>query len=163
MEKEVVSNEVSCLLLIQLEDGEEGFLRYLYVAYLLHAFLASFLLFEQLALAAHITTIALGGHVFAYLLDGFTGDDLGSDGGLHGDVELLSGYQLFELLTHAASQVVGIALVGEGGEGINWLAVEEDVELDELGRTEAVGMVVERGIALRDALQLVVEVDDNFS
>ena len=49
------------------------------------------------------------------------------------------------------------------GQGIHRLAVEQDVQLHQLGRTEAVGMIVERGISLGDALQLVVEVDDDFT
>lgn len=76
---------------VELEDFEEGLLGYLYVADLLHALFASLLLLEELALTADVTSVALGSDVFAYLLDGFTGDDLGADGCLDGDVKLLSG------------------------------------------------------------------------
>ena len=123
-------------LLIQLQHSEEGLLRYFHIANLLHALLASLLLLQQFALTAHITTVALGGNVLAYLLDSLTSNDLGSDGCLYGNIELLSWNQLFQLLTHTASQIVGIALVGEGREGIDRLTIEQDVELDELGWTE---------------------------
>ncbi len=50
--------------------------------------------------------------------------------------------------------------MGEYGEGIDLFAVEEDVELDEVGALEAVGVIVEGGVAFGDALEFVVEVDD---
>ena len=62
---------------------------YLDVANLLHAFLASLLLFQQFALTAHVTAVALGQHVLTHLLDGFAGDDLRADSSLNGDIELL--------------------------------------------------------------------------
>ena len=45
-----------------------------------HAFLAFFLLLQKFALAGDVATITFGGNVLAYLLDGFTGDNLGADG-----------------------------------------------------------------------------------
>ena len=53
--------------------------------------------------------------------------------------------------------------MGQRGEGIHRFSVEQDIELRQLGRTETADMIVERGIALRDALQLVVEIDHNLS
>ena len=48
-------------------------------------------------------------------------------------------------------------------ECVDRLAVEQDVELDELRGPERIDVVVKRGITLRDALELVVEVDYNFA
>ena len=134
----------------------------MHVAYLLHAFLAAFLFLEELALAAHVASVALCQHVLAHLLHRLAGDDLGSDGGLYGDVELLARQELLQLLAHAAAEGLGIVEVGQRGEGVDRFAVEQDVHLDELAGAVAVLMVVEGGIALADALQLVVEVDDDF-
>ncbi len=50
----------------------------------------------------------------------------------------------------------------EGREGIGRLAVEEDVELHELRVLEPDDVVVEGGVALRNGLELVVEVEDNL-
>ena len=148
---------------VELEDGEEGFLGDFDVADLLHALLAFLLLLEELALAADVASVALGGDILAYLLDGLAGDDLPSDGCLDGDVELLTGDELLELLAHAAAELVGVVDMGEGAEGIDGLAVEQDVELDELGGTIACRMIVEGGVASGDALELVVEVDDDLA
>ena len=82
---------VKHLIAIELQHGEEGFLRHLHVANLLHAFLTAFLLLQQLTLTAHVTAIALRCHVLTHLLHGFSGDDLAADGCLDGDVELLAG------------------------------------------------------------------------
>ena len=42
------------------------------------------------------------------------------------------------------------------------LAVEQDVQLDELRRLVARAVVVERGIAFRNAFELVVEVENDL-
>src|SRR3712207_4102164 len=47
-------------LLVDLQDGEEGFLGDLDFADALHALLALFLLFEELALAGDVAAVALG-------------------------------------------------------------------------------------------------------
>src|SRR5713101_6794253 len=56
-------NAVWTTRLVNLEDREKRFLRNLHRAHLLHAFLALFLLFEELAFAGDVAAIALGGHV----------------------------------------------------------------------------------------------------
>src|ERR1700733_15464494 len=48
-----------------LQYGQEGFLRNLHRADLLHALLAFLLLLQQLALARDVATVALGGDVLA--------------------------------------------------------------------------------------------------
>src|ERR1700729_4550271 len=67
-----------------LQYSQEGFLRDLHGADLLHALLARFLLFQQFALAAQVTAITLGEHVLAQRLDGGAGNDRAADGSLHG-------------------------------------------------------------------------------
>ena len=75
--------------LIHFEDGEKGRLGNLDVADLTHAFLASLLLLQKFALARDVTAVALGRHILAHRLDRLAGDNLGADGRLDGDVELL--------------------------------------------------------------------------
>ena len=53
-------------LFIDIQQCKEGLLGNLYPANLLHPLFTLFLLFKQLALAADITAIALGQHVFAH-------------------------------------------------------------------------------------------------
>src|ERR1019366_95102 len=66
-----------------LQYRQEGLLRNLDLSHLLHALLALFLLFEQLALARDVAAIALGQHVLAQRLDRGARDHVAPDGGLH--------------------------------------------------------------------------------
>src|SRR5690606_13093154 len=91
------------LLVVHLEDRQEGFLRDLDPADLLHALLAFLLLLEALLLARAVATIALGQDVLAERLDRGPGDDLGADRGLDGHVELLPRDQVLHLLAHVAA------------------------------------------------------------
>ena len=153
----------ACSIAVKFEDGKEGFLRHLHVADLLHAFLASLLLLEQFALAADVASVTFGSDVLADLLDGLAGDNLASDCGLYGDVELLTGKEFLEAFTHAAAEGDGVVDVGERGEGVDAFAVEEDVEADKFGGAEAGGVIIEGSVATTDALEFVVEVDDDFA
>ena len=148
--------------LIHFEDGEEGRLGNLDVADLTHAFLASLLLLQQLALTRDIAAVALGRHILAHGLHRLAGDDFGADGRLDGDVELLTRDELLELLAHLAAEVIGMVGIDERREGIDRLAVEQDVQLGEFRQLVARTVVVERGVTLRDALELVVEIEDNL-
>src|SRR5512139_2291194 len=71
-------------LAADLQHREEGLLRDLDLAELLHALLAFFLLLEQLALARDVAAVALGEHVLAQRLDGRAGDHVRADRGLDG-------------------------------------------------------------------------------
>ncbi len=53
--------------------------------------------FRAACASRDVAAVALGRHVLAHGLDRFAGDDLGADGGLYGDVELLARDQLLEL------------------------------------------------------------------
>ena len=53
--------------------------------------------------------------------------------------------------------------MGESRQCIHRFSVEQDIELSKLRQAVAIHMVVERGIAFRDALQLVVEINYNLS
>jgi hypothetical protein len=82
-------------LIIQLEHGEEGFLGHFHVADLAHTFLSFFLFFEEFPLPCDVAAVTFGGDVFPDGLNGFAGDDLGANGRLYGDIELLARNQFF--------------------------------------------------------------------
>src|SRR6266542_2708620 len=142
-----------------LEDRQERFLRDLDLADLLHALLALLLLLEQLPLAGDVAAVALGGHVLAHGLDGLAGDDAAADGRLDGDLVELSRDDGPELLHQRLALLVGLLAMDDDGEGVHRVAVQQDVELDHLRLEE---LVVERGVALGDRLELVVEVHDDL-
>src|SRR5436853_6850049 len=71
------------------ENGEERFLRDVHFAHPLHALLAFLLFLEQLPLPRDVAAVALGEHVLAHRLDGFTRDDAPPDRRLNRDTEHL--------------------------------------------------------------------------
>ncbi len=155
--------EVGVWLSVEFEDGEEGLLGNLYPAYLLHTFFALLLLLEELALSGDIATIALGSDILADGFDSFARDHLSADSSLDGDIELLARDEFLELFTHPSAELHRVVGMSECGEGIYTLAIEEDIEFYEIGGSEIMDMIIERGVALRDRLQFVVEVDHNFA
>ena len=161
--QKICTCDADLVVLIQFEDGEEGFLGDFDVADLFHTFLAAFLFLEQFALTAHVAAVTLGKHVLADLLDRLAGDDLRADSRLNGDVELLTGQQLFEFLAHAASEIHSVVAVGEGRERIHLFAVEEDIQFDEVGGAETVHVPIEGRIALGDGFEFVVEINDDLA
>src|SRR5215470_5585606 len=141
-----------------LEDRQEGLLRHFHLADLLHALLTLLLLLEELALARDVPPIALGGHVLAHGLDGFPRDDPAPHRGLDGHLVELAGNDPAELLGQRLAFLVRLVAVDDDGERVDGIAVQEDVELDHVRLAELQEVVVERGVALGDGLEPVVEV-----
>ena len=79
-----------------------------------------------------------------------------------GHVEELARDLLAQAVDERAPARVGAVAVDDQAERVDRLAGEEDVDPDELARLEAEHVVVEAGIALRPALQLVVVVVDDL-
>src|SRR5262247_2473353 len=136
-----------------LEDGQEGLLRHFHLAHLLHALLTLLLLLEELALARDVAAVALGGHVLAHGLHGFPRDDAAADGRLDGDLEHLTGDDATELLHQHLAPLVGLVAVHDDAEGVDRVAIEQDVQLDQIRDPEVGELVVERGVTLGDRLQ----------
>ena len=53
--------------------------------------------------------------------------------------------------------------MSESRQGVYRLSIEKDVELNEFALSESCRMVVEGSVSSADALQLIVEVDDDFA
>ena len=120
------------------------------------------MLFEELALAANVAAVTLGNHVLAQRLNGFAGNDFLANAGLNGDVEHLAGQQFAQLLAEAAAPLVALGAVHDGREGVHLLPVEHHVELHHVRLAEANQLIIQRGVAAADALELVEEVEHNF-
>ena len=99
--------------LVKFKNCQESLLRHLDIADLLHALLSSLLFLKQLALAADITTIALGCHILTNLLHRLAGNNLSTDGSLNGNIKLLAGNELFQLLARPAAKGDGIILMSQ--------------------------------------------------
>src|SRR5216117_967224 len=148
--------------LVNLEHREERFLRDLHGAHLLHPLLSFLLLFEQLALPRDVAAVALGGHVLAQRPDRPARDHLGPDRRLDHDLEQLPRDQLLQLFGELLAPLVRLVAVDDDGEGVHRVTVEEQVELHQVRRPVFEKLVIERGVAARDGLQLVVEVEDDL-
>src|SRR5205807_6695567 len=129
---------------------------------LLHALLAFGLLGEQLALASNIAAIAFRRHVFAHRRDCFAGNDAAADGGLNGDFEHMAADFAAEFVDELAAAALGLRAVDNNREGIDEVAVHQDIDADEIIGAVADQFIIHRAIAARDALQLVVQVVDHF-
>lgn len=66
------------LLVVNLQNGKEGFLWNFHAAHLLHALLTGFLLFEQLLLTRDIATVAFRQHVLSQSLHVFASNNVGA-------------------------------------------------------------------------------------
>src|SRR3989441_9386285 len=111
-------NAVWIRRLVNLEHRQEGFLRDLHRAHLLHALLSCFLFLEELPLAGDVAAVALGGHVLAQRPDRLPGDDLGADSRLDHDFEQLPRDELSQLLGDLAAPLVRLVAVDDHAEGV---------------------------------------------
>src|SRR5690625_4931366 len=84
-------------IVVHPQGGEEGGLGDFDVAELAHALLALLLPVQQLALAADVAAVALGGHVLAQRRDGLARHHLAADRRLDGDPAELARDQLLQL------------------------------------------------------------------
>src|SRR5436305_11986015 len=112
------------------EGGDEGFLGDADAAVFAHAFLALFLLLEELALARRVAAVAFGGDVLAQRGNRFAGDDLAADRGLDRDLEQMARDELLQALAHDAAARFGIGAVDDHRERVDRLAVDQDAHLD---------------------------------
>src|SRR5260370_28103128 len=99
--------------LVNLEHRQEGFLRDLHCAHLLHALLSFFLFLQELALPGDVAPVALGGHVLAQRSDGLARDNLGADSRLDHHLEQLPRNELPELLGDLAPPLALLFTVGD--------------------------------------------------
>src|SRR6266536_1694831 len=132
---------------VQVEHREEGLLRYLDRADLLHPLLARLLLLEQLALPRDVAAVALREHVLATCLDGLARDHASADRRLDRDVEHLPGDLLAQPLDERLPALVGELAVDDQRERVDGLPADEDVDPGEVAGPEAGDVVVEARVA----------------
>src|SRR5438132_3168642 len=148
--------------LADLQDREESFLWDLDAADRLHALLTSLLLLEQFALARDVAAVALRQHVLAQRLDALARDDLGANGRLDCHVEHLPRNELAHLGDDFAAAILRMRPVNHHRKRVDALAVDQDVELHDVGSAKLLEFVIERGIAPRHGLQPVEKVHDDL-
>src|SRR5215467_87509 len=134
------------LFVLDLQYRKESLLGYLDRAHLLHALLARLLLLEQLAFSRDVAAVAFRQHVLAQRFHRLARDDMRAYGRLHRDVEHLPRDQLAHPRDQIPPPVRGVLAVDHERERVDPLAVDEDVELDHIGRAVLPELVVERGV-----------------
>src|SRR6185312_3083530 len=131
------------LLFSNLQNREKRFLWNLDIADLLHALFTGFLLFQKLAFTRDIAAIAFGQHILAQRLDTFPGDNVRADGGLNSDIEHLPGNQFTHFLREFPSAVLAARTMHNQRQGVHALAIDEDIQLDEIGSSELLEFIIE--------------------
>ena len=130
--------------------------------HIFHALLAFFLLFKQLAFPSDVSAVALGGHVLSHGFDGFTGNDLSTNGRLQRDFKLVPIDFFLELAQDGPGAVFRAFAVANQAEGFDLFAVHQDLHLGQLVDPVFHQLVVHGAVAVGHAFQLVVEVEDDF-
>jgi tRNA(Leu) C34 or U34 (ribose-2'-O)-methylase TrmL len=116
-----------------IQDGQKRRLRYHHLPDHFHAFFAALLLFEQFSFTGDVAAVALGGHVLAERGHRLARDDVAADGALDSDFEHLPRNFLLQLFAGHPGALDGPIPVNQLGEGVHPLAVDQDVQLDEVG------------------------------
>src|SRR5579871_4580907 len=116
---QIASRRLFLLVLADSQDGQESLLRDIDLANSLHALLALFLLFEQLALAGNIAAITLCQDVFAQCADTLSGDNLGADRGLNRHFKLLPRDEFAHLRNQRFAALIGEVTMNDDGERVD--------------------------------------------
>src|SRR5262245_13503606 len=145
-----------------LQYGQKRLLRDFDSADPLHPLLPFFLFLQQLPFPCDVAAVTRGEDILAKRLDRLACDDAIADRRLNGDLEHLPRNQLPHLRCQRAAALIRCVLMDDDRQRIDGITVDEDVHLDERRFPVARHVVVERGIAARDRLQLVVEVHHDF-
>src|SRR5690242_3024423 len=124
--------------------SEECFLRNVHLADALHAALAFFLFFEQLAFARDVAAVAFGKDVLANRRDRFSRDDAAANRSLNWHFKKLPRNQFPQARYEFAPAVVRKIAVHDQRERIHRLAADQHIELDQIRFAVAREVIVQR-------------------
>src|SRR5205807_109000 len=148
--------------LLRLEHLDEGFLGDVVLADAFHALFAFFLFLQQFAFGSDVAAVAFRGDVFSQRGNTLPRNNFPADGGLDRDLVKLARNHFFQLRGQHPAAALGAIAMDDGGEGVDRLAVYEQVELHQFRGAITGVLVIHRAVTAGDALNLVVEVDEDF-
>src|SRR5512135_457464 len=148
--------------LLDLEYRQEGLLRDLDGADLLHPLFPFLLLFQELPLSRDVAAVAFRDDVLPDRLDRLPRDDLSADRRLDDHFEHLTGNQFPQALRDVPPLRVGVIPVHDERKGIHLVPVEQDIQPDEVGLLKSEKVVIHRGVTAGGGLELVVEVENDL-
>ena len=76
--------------------------------------------------------------------------------------KLLARNQFLEFLAKPTANVIGLVFVNQGRQGVDGVAVEHNINLDQVRSFVARGVVVKRSVSARNRLEPVIKVKDNL-
>ena len=76
--------------------------------------------------------------------------------------KLLSRNQFLEFLAKPTANVIGLVFVDQGRQGVDGVAVEHNINLDQMRSFVANRVVVKRSVSARNRLKPVIKVKDNL-
>ena len=127
-----------------------------------HLRLSFFLLLQKLALTGNIPAVALGGNVLSKRRDCGSRNDLAPDGPLYGNLELMPRDFLLEAVANLNPPFPGPLLENYERQRIHLLAVDQDIQFDQVAVPILDQIIIEGTIPLRDRLQFVVKIEDDL-
>src|SRR5512145_359926 len=150
------------LIRIRLENRQKRALWNAYGTDHLHALLAGFLLFQELSFAGNVAAVAFGRDIFTEGADGAAGDDFSADGALNGDFIHLAGNFVLETVTGDERSGAGALAVNDLRKRVDLFAVDQNIHQNQIAFPVIDNIVIKRAIALRDGLEAVIEIKDDF-
>src|SRR5438067_487929 len=144
------------------EDLDEGFLGDVDLADAFHALFAFFLVLEEFAFPVAIAAVAFRGYVFAQRRNPLPRDYLSTERGLDRHLVELARDDFLQLRRQHPAAVLRAVAMDDGGKRIDRLAVHEQVELYQSRGAITGVLVIHRAVTAGHALDLVVEVHQDF-
>src|SRR5512145_935933 len=136
------------LFLIERKNRHKGSLRDFDIADHLHALFALFLLLQQLSFSSDIAAVALAQHILAERADSLAGNNLATDCSLNRHLEHLAWDQPAQLFNQRTALRIGEVAMDDQRECVHWCAVNQNIELDQIGLLVSGQRIVKRGIPL---------------
>ena len=121
------------------------------------------MLLPEFAFPTDVATVAFCGHIFPQCFDRFASDDARANCGLDSDFEHVATDFFLEFLHHGSTTSVRISPIANDAEGIDLVAIDQDVHAHEIRGLVTDDFVVHRAIAPGVAFQFVMHVVDHVS
>src|SRR5690606_5841049 len=95
-------------------------------------------------------------------LDAFTGNDVGANGRLNGNIKHLPRNKPAHLAHHLSPAVPRIAAMHHHGQGVDAISIDENIDLDDVRWLLFLELVIHGGIASRHGFEAIKEVQHDL-
>ena len=119
-------------MLIGLQNGHKGFLRDINLTDGLHPLLTTLLLFQQLGTPVGVPGVDPRGNILPVGLDVGPSDDLGTNGCLDRNLEVLPWNDLLQLRGDVPATLSRKVLVSDEAKSIDLIPVQQDIDFNQV-------------------------------